>query len=182
MPVITLPTVGETAWGTKMNTAVNLINTAVDDATTAVGLRATTASPALTGNPTAPTPTAGDNDTSIATTAFVTTAVAAVRGLYVGINAQTGTTYAPLLADQGKLVTCTNAGAITVTMPSNATQPFPIGTQIDFVGLGAGLVTFVAGGSATLVGTPSLVTRAQYSAVSLIKISTSGWLAVGDLA
>jgi hypothetical protein len=29
------------------------------------------ASPALTGNPTAPTPAAGDNDTSIATTAFV---------------------------------------------------------------------------------------------------------------
>lgn len=35
------------------------------------------ASPAFTGNPTAPTPTQGDNDTSIATTAFVTTAVQA---------------------------------------------------------------------------------------------------------
>lgn len=38
------------------------------------------ASPAFTGNPTAPTPTAGDNDTSIATTAFVTAAVAAGGG------------------------------------------------------------------------------------------------------
>jgi hypothetical protein len=37
---------------------------------------ATTASPTFTGNPTAPTPTAGDNDTSIATTAFVTGAIA----------------------------------------------------------------------------------------------------------
>jgi hypothetical protein len=36
------------------------------------------ASPALTGNPTAPTPTAGDNDTSVATTAFVQAAIAAV--------------------------------------------------------------------------------------------------------
>jgi hypothetical protein len=35
---------------------------------------------ALTGNPTAPTPTAGDNDTSIATTAFVQTAVAGATG------------------------------------------------------------------------------------------------------
>lgn len=35
------------------------------------------ASPALTGNPTAPTATAGDNDTSIATTAFVQTMPAA---------------------------------------------------------------------------------------------------------
>ncbi len=33
------------------------------------------ASPALTGNPTAPTPSPGDNDTSIATTAFVAAAV-----------------------------------------------------------------------------------------------------------
>lgn len=35
-------------------------------------------SPAFTGNPTAPTPPAGDADTSIATSAFVSTAVAAV--------------------------------------------------------------------------------------------------------
>lgn len=39
--------------------------------------RAPLASPVFTGNPTAPTPTAGDNDTSVATTAFVTTALAA---------------------------------------------------------------------------------------------------------
>jgi hypothetical protein len=39
------------------------------------------ASPVLTGNPTAPTPTAGDNDTSIATTAFVRSAVVAGGGV-----------------------------------------------------------------------------------------------------
>ena len=36
------------------------------------------ASPALTGTPTAPTPTAGDNTTKLATTAFIATAVAAL--------------------------------------------------------------------------------------------------------
>lgn len=40
-----------------------------------IDLKADIASPAFTGNPTAPTPTAGDNDTSLATTAFVTDAV-----------------------------------------------------------------------------------------------------------
>jgi hypothetical protein len=49
----------------------------VDDG---LALKASLASPAFTGNPTAPTPTAGDNDTSIATTAFVAAAVAAVGG------------------------------------------------------------------------------------------------------
>lgn len=36
-------------------------------------------SPAFTGNPTAPTPAPGDNDTSIATTAFVGAAIAALN-------------------------------------------------------------------------------------------------------
>jgi len=39
----------------------------------ALALKADLNSPALTGSPTAPTPTAGDNDTSIATTQFVQT-------------------------------------------------------------------------------------------------------------
>ena len=40
-----------------------------------VNNKADIASPVFTGNPTAPTPASGDNDTSIATTAFVTNAV-----------------------------------------------------------------------------------------------------------
>lgn len=41
-----------------------------------LALKAPLASPAFTGNPTAPTPAAADNDTSIATTAFVQTELA----------------------------------------------------------------------------------------------------------
>jgi len=43
-------------------------------------LKAPLASPTFTGDPKAPTPTAGDSDTSIATTAFVAAAVAAGGG------------------------------------------------------------------------------------------------------
>jgi hypothetical protein len=45
--------------------------------TNALALKAPLASPVFTGDPRAPTPTPGDNDTSLATTAFVATAVAA---------------------------------------------------------------------------------------------------------
>ena len=106
----------------------------------------------------------------------------ALVGRYAGINAQTGTTYTPVLSDEGKLVTITNAAAITITLPQNSSLAFPIGGRFDTVGLGAGLVTFAAGSGSTLVGTPSLVTRAQYSVVSVVKISTNGWLVVGDLS
>lgn len=43
-------------------------------------------SPTFTGNPTAPTPAPGDNDTSIATTAFVANAVTAAGGLLPSNN------------------------------------------------------------------------------------------------
>jgi len=43
------------------------------DTVAELALKATIASPAFTGNPTAPTPSANDNDTSIATTAYVQT-------------------------------------------------------------------------------------------------------------
>jgi hypothetical protein len=50
-----------------------------------INLKANIASPAFTGNPTAPTPAPGDNDTSIATTAFVTAAMA-TTGASVGTS------------------------------------------------------------------------------------------------
>ena len=55
------------------------IDTEFNNIATAVATKADLASPAFTGNPTAPTPTTGDNDTSVATTAFVQ---AAVNALY----------------------------------------------------------------------------------------------------
>lgn len=73
----------------------------------ALDLKAPLASPALTGNPTAPTPTAGDADTSIATTAFVAAAVTAgMSGVAVVHDASlagTGTAGSPLAVD---LVDC----------------------------------------------------------------------------
>ena len=66
------------------------------------------------------------------------------------INAQTGTTYTLVLTDNSKLITLSNAGAITLTIPTNATVAFPIGCQIDLVQLGAGAVT-VAGVSGVTI-------------------------------
>ena len=100
----------------------------------------------------------------------------------VSINAQTGTTYTTVLADQSKLVTLTNASAITVTIPANSSVAYPVGTKIDFAQLGAGQVTFAGAGGVTVNATPTLKLRAQYSAATCIKIATDTWLLVGDLA
>lgn len=53
----------------------------------ALDAKAPLASPALTGTPTAPTPSAGDNDTSIATTAYVQTEIVGVQDLFIPASA-----------------------------------------------------------------------------------------------
>ena len=98
------------------------------------------------------------------------------------LNAQTGTTYAPVVADENTMVTLSNAAAITVTLPSNATQAFPIGAEVDFLWLGVGQPTFVAGSGATVNATPGLKLRGRYSAATAKKIATDGWIVLGDLA
>ena len=122
----------------------------------------------------------GTDTVRAVTPANVAAVVAVTRARYSAVNAQTGTTYAPVLSDEGKLVTLSNASAITVTMPQDSTTAFPVGATIDFVGIGAGLVTFSAGTGATV--NPTSVTRAQWSAVTAIKRAANTWLIVGDLA
>lgn len=97
------------------------------------------------------------------------------------INAQTGTTYTVVLSDENKQVTLNNASPITVTLPQDSDVAIPIGGRIDFLVIGAGAVTFAAGTGATVNGTPSLVSRAQYSPLSAQKIAANTWVVMGDL-
>ena len=57
------------------------------------------------------------------------------------INDQTGTSYTTVLTDAGKIVTMTNAGASTLTIPPNSSVAYPVGAIISVEVLGAGAVT-----------------------------------------
>ena len=98
-------------------------------------------------------------------------------------NAQTGTTYTLVASDAGDVVTLTNGSAITVTVPTNASVAFPIGTQITLAQMGAGQVTVAGAVGVTVYAADSyLKLRNQYSAGTLIKTATNTWLLIGDLA
>jgi hypothetical protein len=101
-------------------------------------------------------------------------------------NAQTGTTYTLVLADAaGKLVTCSNASAITVTIPPSV---FSSGQQINLQQIGAGQVTFSQGAGVTITSTgsgtggnaPKL--RAKYSAATVICTGSNTFTVIGDIA
>lgn len=104
----------------------------------------------------------------------------------LGVNAQSGTSYTTVLADNGKLVTQTNASAITTTIPPFASVAYATGAQITFAQLGAGQVIFAAGSGVTIVSTGATASapklRAQYSTATAICVSQDNWLIVGDIS
>ena len=102
------------------------------------------------------------------------------------INAQTGTTYTPVLTDQYQvLITRSNAGASTLTIPTNASVAFPTGTVITVLNIGAGVVTISGAGGVTVLSagaTAASPTLAQYKSAALIKTGTDTWYVVGAIA
>lgn len=110
--------------------------------------------------------------------------ISELAAIPVTINAQTGTTYTLVLTDAGKLVTLSNAAAITLTVPTNASVAFPVGTVIAGAQIGAGLVSIAGATGVTINGaTPGAEASAgQWSAWSLTKLATDTWLASGGLA
>ncbi len=103
---------------------------------------------------------------------------------YLNFNAQTGTTYTLVAADaENKLVTTSNASAVTVTIPPSV---FTAGQQINVASIGVGLTTFAAGSGVTITSTgatsaaPKL--RAQNSACTVVCTASNTFLVIGDLA
>jgi hypothetical protein len=90
--------------------------------------------------------------------------------------------YTLLLTDKGKFFATTAGGAIAITIPTNASVPFPIGTQIWFVQEGAGVPTF-SGDTGVTLRTRSVTRQpfGRYAEVKLTKVGTDEWYLTGDL-
>ena len=87
------------------------------------------------------------------------------------------------LTDAGKVVETSVATANNLTVPTNASVGFPVGTQILVIQVGAGQTTLVDGAGVTLNAKSSnLKITGQWSAVTLIKRATDTWVAIGDLS
>ena len=81
--------------------------------------------------------------------------------------------------DAGKMLTCTKATAMTISIPNGI--GLTAGQRVDFLQLGAGQVTFASTG-ATVSSTPGLKLRAQYSAATLFCVATNVYVLIGDLS
>lgn len=99
----------------------------------------------------------------------------------VDIFAKTAS-YTLVLTDAGGLIEMGSASAQTLTVPTEASVAFPVGTKIDVLQTGAGQVTIAGASGVTVNATPGLKISAQWGAVSLVKRAANTWVAVGNLS
>jgi len=85
------------------------------------------------------------------------------------------------LTERDSLIEMGKATAQTVTIPTNATVAYPVGTSIDILQTGAGQVTIAGASGVTVNATPGLKLRTQWSSATLFKRATDTWVVMGDL-
>ena len=102
---------------------------------------------------------------------------------YPRIITYSGTAVTGSFPDINSISRFTNAGAITYTVPANATVGFPLGTRITLEQGAAGVVTVAAAGGVTVNSRGGLMnTNGQYARLVLEKTATDRWLLSGDRA
>jgi len=96
------------------------------------------------------------------------------------IPAKTGA-YTVQDGDQSDLIQLN--GTFTVSIPTDATFSFLVGTQINLLNIGTGVITIAAvtPGTTAVNATPGLKLRTQWSSATLIKRAANAWVVVGDL-
>ena len=127
--------------------------------------------------------TTSDTLVGLAATQTLTNKTLTAPKVNLALNAQTGTTYTLVAADSGKLVTTSNASAVTVTIPPSV---FAAGEQINVQSIGAGLTTFAQGAGVTITSTGATssapILRAQNSACTIICTASNTFTVIGDLS
>ena len=98
----------------------------------------------------------------------------------IDFNVQTGTSYTLVLTDAQKYISLDNASAISLTVPTNASVAFKIGTQIIIEQRGAGQVT-VDNAGVTVNADPGKKITAQFRTAALVKTATDTWTLFGSL-
>lgn len=86
------------------------------------------------------------------------------------------------LHDSGKTITVDSSTATTITVPTNATTAFPLGSVITIIQTGSGQVSFVEASGVTIRSKSSYKKiGTQYAAAQLVKVDTDIWILIGDL-
>ena len=83
---------------------------------------------------------------------------------------------------EGVFLYSDNGSAVTVNVPANSSQAFPVGTEIDIIQAGAGTVGLTPAGGVNLNGANTAIPiTAQWGAVTIKQIVADNWIVVGKI-
>ena len=85
------------------------------------------------------------------------------------------------LTERDSLIEVAKATATTITIPTDATLNFPIGTSLDILQTSTGQVTIAGAAGVTVNATPGLKLRTTWSSATLFKRAANTWVVYGDL-
>ena len=114
--------------------------------------------------------------TTISTSGNVTSSGGSISGFDAALNDQTSTSYSLQSSDNGKVVTLSNASAITLTIPSGLGDGF----NCLIVQKGAGQITLSASGTTLINRQSHTKTAGQYAVVSIVNIGSDSIIVGGD--
>ena len=101
--------------------------------------------------------------------------------LYYVFNRQSAS-YVLSVQDIGRLIEMDVATANNLTVPTNATAAFPVGTRINIIQYGAGQTTILAASGVTIRSISNFVKiSGRYGIAFLVKIATDEWYLTGNL-
>ena len=114
--------------------------------------------------------------------ASVTTSLGLKVDSLTPISQKTASYTLSSLTERDDLIEMGSGSALTLTIPTDATLDFPIGTSIDILQTGAGQVTIApVSGTVTVNATPGLKLRTTWSSATLFKRAANTWVVFGDL-
>jgi hypothetical protein len=139
-------------------------------------------SPTFTGDPKAPTPATSDNDTSIATTAFVKNQdyLTATNALPEVITID-GSVYNPTstITKHKTILRISGSADMNIQLP---VSELPSGTQVIFIQLESGRIDLTpSNGNTILSEGGKYFTKTQYSVATAVKAASNEWFLYGDL-
>jgi hypothetical protein len=101
----------------------------------------------------------------------------------ISIPAPKTSAYTIQSGDEDKLIQLSGSSSYAVSIPTDATFNFAIGTQITFLNISSSFKAITASNSnITIVSsTPGPNFRARWSSATIIKLSANNWVILGDL-
>ena len=102
---------------------------------------------------------------------------------FTGVATKTSN-YTLTIADANTIIPVNSSSTTTISVPTDASVNFDIGTQIIIVQMGTGAATVAAVNSGTTAvnGKNGVETSDQYATICLFKVAANSWIVGGDAA